>query len=150
MTDTDMRASFEQSSTQMLQVAYDYVGHAAEVETLWIYVSMENGWVTALPLYRVAGEVYKPHELPDQVKEQIPPEAATPQQALTSEASDLYEKFKVAGDAPTRVVIRYATASEEMNADFSYDPIPRKKDDSWRDVTNQWVSRLRSTGEDAA
>lgn len=140
----------QHAAAGMLQTAYDYVGHTEDVEILWIYASMENDWVTALPIYRVAGEIYKAHELPEKVQEQIPSDADLPQRALTEESSKLYEKLKSAGDPPTRMIIRYETASKEMNLDFTYDPIPRRKDDSWRDVANQWLARLRETGVDAA
>ena len=120
------RAAFEEWVPQALQVAYSYAeGHDA-VERFWV-VAYLGETVTPSVVYSAAGKVLRPHELDQAIPElDCSTEAQleyllTPLLELTSELDD---KVTAAGEElPTRIVLRYDVAEEEMNADMTYDEI---------------------------
>nr|WP_108871368.1 hypothetical protein [Tessaracoccus timonensis] len=151
------RTSFEEWVPQALQVAYSYAeGHDA-VERFWV-VAYLGETVTPSVVYSVAGKVLRPHELDQAIPElDCSTEAQleyllTPLLELTSELDD---KVTAAGEElPTRIVLRYDVAEEEMNADMTYDDlqpgVPESKQVSNTELIEQWVARLRTTGNDSA
>lgn len=151
------RAAFEEWVPQALQVAYSYAdGHDA-VERFWV-VAYLGDTVTPSVAYSVAGQVFRPHELHEAIPElDCSTEAQLdyllhPLLELTSELDD---KVTAAGEElPTRIVLRYDVADEEMNADITYDDlqpgVPESKQVSNTELIEQWVARLRETGNDSA
>lgn len=158
MTNEQFQEDFETVIPQMLQVAYDYTGGADEVETIWLYLSNQEGWRNAQAYYRVGGQVLTPDELEgaidgfdeadgDEIDDLLSP--------LSDLNDELYASGRKGGDhVPTRVVVRYGVAEQEMNADFHYGDLQPGVPDAQQldpgSLIDAWVDRLAQTGNDSA
>ena len=151
------RAAFEEWVPQALQVAYSYANGHDAVEQFWV-VAYLGDTVTPSAAYSVAGQVFRPHELHEAIPEL---DCSTDAQLdyllhpLLELTSELDDKVTAAGEElPTRIVLRYDVADEEMNADMTYDDlqpgVPESKQVSNTELIEQWVARLRATGNDSA
>lgn len=151
------QAAFEQWVPQALQTAYSYADAHDAVRRLWV-VAYLGATTTPAATYDVGGSILEPHELDKALPElDCSPEAQgeyllTP---LLDATRQLRDAVIEAGEAlPTRIVVRYDVAAEEMNADICYDDlqpgVPEEQQVSNSELIEQWVARLRQTGNDSA
>lgn len=148
MENEELKAAFEEASTEMLQTAYDFVDHGEDVETIWIYMSMENGWVTTGTAYRISGQIYRGHEVDRGLKQ---PVGAMENQddlvdPIAEKAFEFNLQYEDPKDAPTRIIIGYDVIKQALEADFNYDPIARDEDEDWGTVMDRWMENLKNTG----
>ncbi|WP_040282631.1 hypothetical protein [Tessaracoccus massiliensis] len=152
---SDFREAFEAAAPQFIAAAWDYTDRSEAVEKLWVYVTEEDDVSVAVAFYRVAGEVHTAHE----VGQAIPAVDSSPagQNELLDNLLDvLNEMFDAVEEDqfPTRMVLSFDTGTQEMNAEFSYEPLqPGVPEDELvpdAKLADRWLERLRSTGEDSA
>lgn len=151
------REAFEEWVPQVLQVAYSYADAHDAVQRFWV-VAYLGAAVTPSAVYDLGGQILEPHELNKAVPElDCSPDAQGDYllDPLLELTVDLKQQVVAAGEElPTRVVLRYDVAEEEMNADITYDDlqpgVPESKQVSNSELIEQWVARLRTTGNDSA
>lgn len=147
MNEAEAKAAFEEASAEMLQTAYDYVDHAEELEKIWVYAYMEDGWVTAAPAYQVGGKVYESHEVAKALPGKVDADSESPVNPITDTAFAYNLQFEDPKEAPTRVVITYDVPKQAMDAEFNYDPIIRESDeDDPGTVMRKWMDNLKTSG----
>lgn len=143
------RAEFETTAQQMLQIAHDFVDHGGDVETIWVYFTLEDGFVSSGAAYRVSGTVYEAYEVDKGLAS--PVGAWENQEGIVDPISDLAFQFLLATDeydnVPTRIIITYDVLSQRMDADFGYDAIDANTEDDMGTVMNKWMDNLEGTGE---
>lgn len=159
MSNDEFREAFEEVVPQMLQVAYDYTGGADEVDTIWLYLSNQEGWMNAQAYYRVFDRIVRPNELEEVIADFDDMDGDEVDDLLIPLADlndQLYESDPDGGDdVPTRVIVRYDVSEEEMNADMHYGPlqdqdVPESDLIDPTTLINNWYERLVATGNESA
>ncbi|GAA4894722.1 hypothetical protein GCM10025789_10080 [Tessaracoccus lubricantis] len=152
---TGLREAFEQAAPQLVAAAWDYTGRDDAVEKLWVYVTEEERVGVVQAYYQVRGEVHTARG----VAQVLPDVDGSPaaQGALFDELDDVVsDMYDARGDDefPTRLVLSFSPAEQELNADFSYEPLqPGVPDDELvpdAQLADRWLERLRATGNESA
>lgn len=149
MNSARFQAAFEETSRDMLQTAHDFVDHGEDVATIWIYLTLENGFLSSGVAYRISGQICLPQEVDQALAQTVDARANIGD--IVYPISDLlvefYQSVKDLADLPTRIVIGYDVPNQRMDADFGYDPIDNNTDDDLLTVKDKWMANLKATGE---
>lgn len=149
--------TFEGYAPEALQVAYDFSDAHEDVRRVWVIAILGKA-MSASAVYDVNGHLLGPHELDQQIAGlDCSPQAQAngllvPLVELTDEFENTLREAGV--EVPTRVVVRYDVQEEEMEASMTYDDLQAGVSQDDRvdagSLIDQWVERLRATGDDSA
>lgn len=147
--------AFEQYAPELLAVAWNYTHRSENLDTLWIYVTVEDKVRIAHAYYGCGGEVLNSAEVGRCV-----PDIDTSTDAQIDMSTDLSATLRQMIDAaggeedfPTRMILRYRVADQDFAAEFSYEPLrkePEDEDEPDHVFADRWLERLRATGNDSA
>ncbi len=150
-------AAFESYAPEALQLAYDFCDAHPDVRRVWV-VAVLGKAISASVAYDVDGRILGPQELDQQIpgldcsREAQVDELFLPLVELTDQLHTALEDAGV--EAPTRVVVRYDVAREDMEASMTYDDlqpgVPEEDRIPDGHLFEQWFERLKNTGSDSA
>ncbi len=146
---------FETYTPHLIAEAWDFTDRTPEVEKLWVYVTNVEQTLLVEPVYKVGGDIFTAEDI-DQAIPGIDTSFDSTDELkhqLANLVAGFYTQVRKE-PRPTHMVIAFVTADEEMNADFSYDPIAEVEPVDGLDpieiIFQQWLKRLKETGDDSA
>ncbi|GAA4894725.1 hypothetical protein GCM10025789_10090 [Tessaracoccus lubricantis] len=151
----NLRRAFERAAPRFVAAAWDFADRAPAVDHLWVYVTHERDINVIIAYYRVGGAVHSAADLAEALPG-IDWSDEAQHRLLDRLYAILDDVLAAAGDGrfPTRMVLSMDTATQQVNAEFSYSPLQPgvPYDQNVADVTlaDQWLQRLRTTGNDSA
>lgn len=151
MHDESARNAFENFAEDSLSLASEFVEDAPQIETIWIYVSMEADDTVAAAFFKADGTVYDSDGVTAAIGRSgdwAPSPAFVLQ--LAALADDLHDAFQDSAEVPTRIVLTYDTASGSMDADFGYHSLLDNPEDTLDTVAQAWFENLTATGDASA
>lgn len=149
--------ALEAWAPEALQVTYSYADAHDAVECFWVIVFL-GATTTPSAVYQAAGEILQPHEL-DRVIPELDCSADAQGDYLLMPLLETVRPFyatllETDVAVPTRIVLHYDVAEETMEASVCWDDlqpgVPESEQVSNTELLEQWVARLRATGNDSA
>lgn len=154
---TDCETPFDQWSAYCLQVAYSFADCHDSLQRVWVVAHL-GGAVSVNAVYEIDGTIVRSHELGKAIPELESPIEEQVEyllEPLTENTADFQDVLEAAGEpVPTRIVLRFNVADDDVNEDLTYEPLEpgiAEEEQSPASVLHErWVERLRDTGNDAA
>lgn len=117
---------FEELSTGMVEIAFEYVGrNKAEVDNVYVYASMEKGILFYNVFYRINGKLVEMHQVNTVSRQQYDLSDDRAWKLLevgTEDVQQIQQLFKDAGrEVPTQMKMVYSPKTGAFNNDISYD-----------------------------
>ena len=154
---TDCETPFDQWSAYCLQVAYSFADCHDSLQRVWVVAHL-GGAVSVNAVYEIDGAIVRSHELGKAIPELESPIEEQVEyllEPLTENTADFQDELEAAGEpVPTRIVLRFNVADDDVNEDVTYEPlepgVPEEDQNPASVLHERWVERLRDTGNDAA
>lgn len=154
---TAFETPFDQWSAYCLQVAYSFADCHESLQRVWVVAHL-GGAVSVNAVYEIDGAIVRSHELGKAIPELESPIEEQVEyllEPLTENTADFQDALEAAGEpVPTRIVLRFNVADDDVNEDLTYEPLEpgvAEEEQSPASVLHErWVERLRDTGNDAA
>jgi len=138
---------FQKLFTEMIEIAYEYVGNAKEVDQVCVYVSIENKAYFYNVFYRIGGSLTKAHK----VNEYLSVDSGTPQRNrqllkhgvdLARVAGQLFSDYK--RDVPTTMKMIYEPKTSSFSNDIGYELQHSNHPDRTEvDGFNEWFEAIK-------
>jgi hypothetical protein len=148
MTKEEFDKKFTELMSGMAQVAFEYVGsNEEEVDTVYVYVDMEDGCEFFNMFYRINDKMVEMHKVNDELNAEVDTSMSSMSETMdigmedTEKMRALFEEFQ--GQVPTQMKLEYHPKTGAFNNDISYDLFHSNTDDlDSSDIFKKWYDEL--------
>ena len=147
MTQEEFSSKFKDLFSGMIQVAFEYVNRAEEVEQVYVYSDLEGNTTSFNCFFQIKGNLVKMHLVNDFLTNPVETSFNRMKEILRigtedgKEVRSLFENFQ--GEAPTNMKFIYSTKDGKFDSQISYDLQHTNTDDLLpSDIFKQWFDEV--------
>lgn len=138
----DVATAVESFVQDALQLALEFDGSDA-VQQLWVYAGIDDDETDAEVFYLVGDAVLSSADIcngDDDTHRHLLGQ-------LNFLVDELADAFDETGQVPTRIIVSWDAESQDSSADFNYDELRDRDDQTLEQLRQAWHDVLCSTGE---